>query len=634
MSAFLSFILPWMERAGNDVFQGDSTMNSLQNSFSGINIRAILCHPHFSNTLLAFYTPHKGHFYCFPGSFSYTKYNDLVMQLGISKNFKKKKESALTMRKQMKIAAVVSAAALLALGASITSFAAQRGTWKYEDGEWYCYDRNGDVYENEFCLSNGREFYVGDDGALVRSSWVEYDGDYYFVNSAGEKITNDWRLTAPYDDEDADEQWFYFQANGRRAEDKKLTIRGKTYFFDADGEMLTGWVEENDDTYEEAGSDITHSTRSHFSYCDETGARLERTWVEDYAPDVDSEDVSSDDEVHYYYLNSSGHPVTRRQTNINGQSYIFGENGRMLTGWVATTATNSDAYEVIQGTDDDEDHWVPLSEIADRGGEVYYCTEDDGHVKKNKWIKLWNTEFAYDQDNDEDQYWFYLARNGEVFIPDADDVASAANAHEYSFSEGKLEEGDPVSVIKHRVNGKDYFFNSNGEMISGFIRIEEQNDDLTPGMYYLGSSNDGVMKTGSVNISDNTGESYRFYFGTRASEGGDGVGYTGNRSNKLYYNGMMVRAEDYRYEIVEVDGAYFIVNQSGSIQDGNTSYREDGDVLIRTRVEDDDPDGSVNTAFYDGDDDAKEGSFASLDDLLEYDNNVFAGSAEDIVFEN
>ena len=96
----------------------------------------------------------------------------------------------------------------------------------------------------------------------------------------------------------------------------------------------------------------------------------------------------------------------------------------------------------------------------------------------------------------------------------------------------------------------------------------------------------------------------------------------------------MVRAEDYRYEIVEVDGAYFIVNQSGSIQDGNTSYREDGDVLIRTRVEDDDPDGSVNTAFYDGDDDAKEGSFASLDDLLEYDNNVFAGSAEDIVFEN
>ena len=52
------------------------------------------------------------------------------MQLGISKKFQKeKKESALIMRKQTKIAAVVSAAALLALGASMTSFAASKGTW-------------------------------------------------------------------------------------------------------------------------------------------------------------------------------------------------------------------------------------------------------------------------------------------------------------------------------------------------------------------------------------------------------------------------------------------------------------------------------------------------------------------------
>ena len=81
------------------------------------------------------------------------------------------------MRKQTKIAAVVSAAALLALGASITSFAAAKGTWMMVDGEWYCYDANGDVYENTFCSSNGKEYYVGDDGMLVRSSWVEYDGE-------------------------------------------------------------------------------------------------------------------------------------------------------------------------------------------------------------------------------------------------------------------------------------------------------------------------------------------------------------------------------------------------------------------------------------------------------------------------
>ena len=44
------------------------------------------------------------------------------------------------MRKQTKLVAVVSASALLALGASLTSFAASKGTWMMVDGEWYCYD--------------------------------------------------------------------------------------------------------------------------------------------------------------------------------------------------------------------------------------------------------------------------------------------------------------------------------------------------------------------------------------------------------------------------------------------------------------------------------------------------------------
>ena len=39
------------------------------------------------------------------------------------------------MRKQTKIVAVVSASALLALGASLTSFAASKGTWMMIDDE-------------------------------------------------------------------------------------------------------------------------------------------------------------------------------------------------------------------------------------------------------------------------------------------------------------------------------------------------------------------------------------------------------------------------------------------------------------------------------------------------------------------
>ena len=91
------------------------------------------------------------------------------------------------MRKQTKIAAVVSAAALLALGASITSFAAAKGTWMMVDGEWYCYDKNGDAYENTFCSSNGKEYYVG---LLITADDYKYQvaeilGKKFIVNSNG-----------------------------------------------------------------------------------------------------------------------------------------------------------------------------------------------------------------------------------------------------------------------------------------------------------------------------------------------------------------------------------------------------------------------------------------------------------------
>ena len=49
------------------------------------------------------------------------------------------------MRKQTKLVAVASAAALLAVGASMTSFAA--AGWVEEDGQWFFYDRDGNRVE-------------------------------------------------------------------------------------------------------------------------------------------------------------------------------------------------------------------------------------------------------------------------------------------------------------------------------------------------------------------------------------------------------------------------------------------------------------------------------------------------------
>ena len=490
------------------------------------------------------------------------------------------------MRKQTKIAAVVSAAALLALGASMTSFAASKGTWMMVDGEWYCYDKNGDAYENVFCSSNGKEYYVGEDGQLVRSAWVEYDSSYYFVNSSGAKITNDWRLTTPYDDESADEEWYYFKSNGKRAENEKITYKGKSYYFDTDGKMLTGWVNTGDGT--SAVNEANGYEAGHTFYCDETGARVEGAWVKDVAPGV-SDDDADEDEYWYYLKKATGKPATGKQSNINGQIYLFNGEGQMQHGWVAATSSDE---KFVQLDKEDEEQKMSAAGEAD----VYYCgDEDDGHAKKNKWVKTWLPSDTNEEEDDKE--WFWFDKEGKVFRASEtkkNSVETAANAEKYKLDEGTLtpDDGKVATLIgKKKVNSKDYWFRNDGVMLSKFYKINDA-------MFYFGGADDGSMKTGSQSIKDNAGDTYKFYFYTKdqttdkyqtpkyGKKLKKGAGVVGNQSNKLYYYGLLLTADDYKYQVVTLkdnDGqdVKFIINSNGSIQHSyGTTYKEDGQDLI------------------------------------------------------
>ena len=491
------------------------------------------------------------------------------------------------MRKQTKIAAVVSAAALLALGASITSFAASKGTWMMVDDEWYCYDKNGDVYTNTFCSSNGKEYYVGDDGAIVTSSWVDYDGEYYFVNSSGAKVTNDWRLTAPIDDENGDEQWFYFQSTGKRANNKKILYKGHTYYFDADGKMLTGWVTaDGTDVVNEENSIDTDKT----FYCDETGARVESGWIQTTEPATADDDADADE--YWYYLKSSGKVAIGKQNNVKGQTYIFGteadNKGQMLTGWVGGNEDGDKKMHYVEIGDEDNSRALSTTKVA------YYAPygdDFDGHVKKNQWALTWKPTEYHDEDEDNDKWYYWLDKDGKVFVPE--NGVYDALGYKYALGDAALEiknGGNAYQITKKKINSKDYFFNEEGEMLSKFIDVQEiyknpktNSYAMDLGFYYLGGGSDGCMKTGAQSIKDDNGDVYKFYFGTKDnSTTGEkkGAGITGNKNNKLYYEGHLVAAEDYKYQPVWVNGHLFVVNQNGSIQHSAVEYKEDGDILV------------------------------------------------------
>ncbi len=257
----------------------------------------------------------------------------------------------------------------------------------------------------------------------------------------------------------------------------------------------------------------------------------------------------------------------------------------MLTGWVGFTGADvaqdgkNYKYEEIGGENSKEQ----LSNYTD----VYFCgDEDDGHAKKNKWYKTWRPEQYDAADEDNDQWWYWIDKNGKVYIPSTSDATKVATAYKYQLKDAALEiknGGDTYKVTKKKVNSKDYFFNENGEMLSDFIHVKHPGSGLLADeVYYLGGSNDGSMKSGSQSVKDDNGDTYKFYFENK-SGASKGTGVTGNKNGYLYNKGLLITADDYKYQLAEVLGAQFIVNANGTIQHGNVEYKEDGDVLIDTR---------------------------------------------------
>ena len=130
------------------------------------------------------------------------------------------------MRKQTKLVAVLSAAALLAMGASMTSFAA--GWEKDDSGIWHYYDSDDEMVTGEWKKDGGKWFYLDDEGEMLTDSWVD---DEYYVGEDGAMLINSWKKTMADDDmDDPDEDgenWYYFNNKGKKVagETKKLTVK-------------------------------------------------------------------------------------------------------------------------------------------------------------------------------------------------------------------------------------------------------------------------------------------------------------------------------------------------------------------------------------------------------------------------
>ena len=260
------------------------------------------------------------------------------------------------MKKQTKLVVTTCAAALLAIGASMTSFASTG--WVEEDGQWFYYDKDGNKVEDEWKKSGENWFWLDSElgGAMATDKLIEDDDDIYFVDANGVMVSNAWVKLENEDQDDEEDpaefNYYYMQANGKayQAGDsgrtKFRTIDGKKYAFDEDGKMLYGWVNGESQRLTDDDEWNANSADEDIYYLGswEDGA-MKTGWQKLTVYD----DQTEEDEEYWFWFKSNGKKYTaeagstlKTNKSINGKKYGFDERGVMAYSWaLATNNTNN-----------------------------------------------------------------------------------------------------------------------------------------------------------------------------------------------------------------------------------------------------------------------------------------------------
>jgi len=480
------------------------------------------------------------------------------------------------MKKQTKLVAVLSTAALLAIGASMTSFAATG--WAEEDGTWVYYNRDGERATDSWKKSGNNWYYLDSDGEMAIDQLIEDGDNYYYVDINGVMASNQWVAIENEDageDDEPEHYWYYFQANGKaltNGDNDKVslkTINGKKYAFDDEGKMLYGWVDEDSaERVDDTDSDGFKEGVYYFGGEDDgamtTGwLQLDITYDEATTDDYKYTAAAfndDEDQTRWFYFKSNGKKIfaedgdRTKDKTINGKKYAFDEYGAMVAEWSldeedlgtnpqAFTSSVASSAEVITGKAFDSKYTESWK---------YFSSVEDGARVSKGWFKVVPAEFLNeDKYNDDEDFWYYADGSGNLY------------AGEFK-----------------TIKGKKYAFRNDGRMLNGLKFIKEDADNQSLSVYaddddtwnfdneddfldhaaefyepegykcfYFGDEDDGAMRTNKTNV-EIDGENHNFYF--EKSGGNKGAGVTGEEDDKLYQSGMLLKADsDDKYIVVE-----------------------------------------------------------------------------------
>lgn len=285
-------------------------------------------------------------------------------------------------------------------------------------------------------------------------------GNWYYLDSEGHKLTGSQTI---------DSFNLYFHDNGIQAKGEKVTIDGKDYYYDKDnGRKVT-----------DTSIDVDGKTY----LADADGILTEKTKLPTQV--VTGGHFQSDNQQDWYYYTANGEKLTGWQ-NIDGVILYFDQDGKQVKG---------------QGREID--------------GKYYRFDKNNGSLLTNQWhhTSIFN---GYRTQPQYTTYTNYLGEDGAAFTG----WHTIDNKHYYFKTDGLMAKNDTVTI-----DGKLYLFDYYGQLVKNNYGIVE-----TPSMYFANTSIYRTNANGEVLTGKQIIDGKEYFFGK------DGNIITGiiNRDGKKY----------------------------------------------------------------------------------------------------
>ena len=204
--------------------------------------------------------------------------------------------------------------------------------WDEDEAGWRYFTSSGKMYQDGMKEIDGAWYYFED--GVMKTGWMEI-GDYtYYFRDSGARA-HGWQWLADPDEDNWGAYWYYFGSNGKMIASDDKVIDDKTYIFDPDGRMLTGWVNPEDFT-SDGNWDLSNEDTADILFFDDNGAAAEG-WHYMSAPD-------GSDEYWFYFNKGRAYSPEYKTTvvgeygmaKINNETYCFDEEGHLATGLIET----------------------------------------------------------------------------------------------------------------------------------------------------------------------------------------------------------------------------------------------------------------------------------------------------------